>query len=94
MFVGQCVYGTVCPHELTNTAAFFVFIFVGLIFPSMIVQVLFGYLQESETKFLDTTGMCRACKDSAGKPVDPLEQQVGPNTRYFAHGPPPPPAPR
>ncbi|CAN0178083.1 unnamed protein product, partial [Ectocarpus fasciculatus] len=39
------------------------------------LQVLFGYLQESETKFLDTTSMCRACKDSAGKPVDPLEQQ-------------------
>lgn len=41
-----------------------------------LVQVLFGYLQESEKKFLDTTGMCRACKDPAGKPVDPLEQQV------------------
>lgn len=41
------------------------------------VQVLFGYLQESERKFLDTSSMCRACKDPAGKPVDPLEQQVG-----------------
>lgn len=39
-------------------------------------QVMFGYLQESEKKFLDTRGMCRACKDAAGQPVDPLEQQV------------------
>ncbi|CAN0006747.1 unnamed protein product, partial [Laminaria digitata] len=40
------------------------------------LQVMFGYLQESEKKFLDTSGMCRACKDAGGQPVDPLEQQV------------------
>lgn len=39
-------------------------------------QVMFGYLQESEKKFLDPRAMCRACKDAGGQPVDPLEQQV------------------
>ena len=52
-----------------------------LVFPCaspapLAVQVMFGYLQESEKKFLDTSSMCRACKDAGGQPVDPLEQQV------------------